>query len=368
MSRVEGFALPIDVVRPSALSIDQLSCWSALQNADPALSSPFLSPGWALAVERAQNEQRGEVRVAVLHDGVEPKGFFPVRVTGSTAMAAGAPMTDYQGLVAAPGTVLDTRELVEALGVQRLDFTHMLADQPTFGPHMRGEAVSYVMDLSAGYGGYEAERKVAGSGVLKDIDKRSRKAEREVGPIRFAAFSRSRTEFDRLFDWKRAQLKATSQTDIFDTGWTMKLMRELFTQRDPDFGGVLFTLYIGETLAAVHFHLRSRRTIHAWMIAHDAALERYSPGLILFQKIARWMDDTPFSTLDLGAGDYRFKQQLSNRHVSVAHGFVGRPSPLSLLRQAEYGLRDAAERLPLGQFSELPGKAMRRMDQWRGLR
>jgi CelD/BcsL family acetyltransferase involved in cellulose biosynthesis len=360
--------LQIDVVRPSALSVEELSVWSALQNADPALDSPFLSPGWALAVERAQNQQRGEVRVAVLHDGIEPKGFLPVRVAGLTAMAAGAPMTDYQALVAAPGTVLDTRRLVQALGVQRLDFTHMLADQPAFAPHMRGDSVSYVMDLSQGYGAYEAERRAAGSGVLKDLDKRRRKVEREAGPITFAAYSRTRSEFDRLFDWKRAQLRATGQTDIFDAGWTMKLVRELFAGRDPDFGGVLFTLHIGETLAAVHFHLRGRKTIHAWMIAHDAALERYSPGLLLFQDIARWMDDSPFSVLDLGAGDYRFKQQLANRHVSVAHGFVGRPSPLSLLRQAEYGLRGAAERLPLGRVSELPGKAMRRMDQWRGLR
>jgi CelD/BcsL family acetyltransferase involved in cellulose biosynthesis len=80
------------------------------------------------------------------------------------------------------------------------------------------------------------------------------------------------------------------------------------------------------------------------------------------------MEQTPFKVLDLGAGDYRFKQQLANRHRLVAHGFVGRPSPLSLLRSAQYGIRDAAERLPLGSLSEIPGKAMRRLDQWRGLR
>jgi CelD/BcsL family acetyltransferase involved in cellulose biosynthesis len=359
--------LQIDVVRPSDLSVDELSVWSAFQNADPALDSPFLSPGWALAVSRAQRQERGEVRVAVLRDGSDARGFMPVRITGLTAMAAGAPMTDYQGLVAAPGVTLDTRQLIQALGVQRFDFSHMLADQAAFAPHMRGDTASHVMDLSQGYGAYEAERRES-SGVLKDIDRRRRKAEREVGPIVFAAHSRSRTDFDRLFDWKREQLRATGQTDIFETGWTMKLMRELFTQRDPEFGGVLFTLHIGDSLAAAHFHLRGRRTIHAWMIAHDAALDRFSPGLILFQSIARWMDDTPFSVIDLGAGDYRFKLQLANRQVAVAHGFVGRPSPLSLLRQAQYGVREAAERLPLGQFSELPGKAMRRLDQWRGLR
>ena len=52
----------------------------------------------------------------------------------------------------------------------------------------------------------------------------------------------------------------------------------------------------------------------------------------------------------------------------MAHGFIGRPSPQTLVRSAEYGVRAAAENLPLGALSHLPGKAMRRMDLWRGLR
>jgi CelD/BcsL family acetyltransferase involved in cellulose biosynthesis len=44
------------------------------------------------------------------------------------------------------------------------------------------------------------------------------------------------------------------------------------------------------------------------------------------------------------------------------------PSPALLVRSAAYGVRAAAEALPLGKVSQLPGKAMRRMDQWRGLR
>ena len=360
--------MDIEVVRPSGLSIEDQAVWSALQDADPALDSPFLSPGWSLAVERAQYLERGEVQIAVLREAGAARGFFPARVTGFTAMAAGAPMNDYQALVAERGAQLDTRRLIEALGVHRLDFPFMLADQTAFAPHMRGHGIAYVIDLSHGYSAYAAQRQAAGAGVLKDLDKRRRKAERETGPLVFTAHSRSRTDFDRLFAWKRAQLQATGQTDIFQTNWTMRLMLDLFARRDPDFGGVLFTLHIGGELAAAHFHLRGRHTIHAWIIAHDHAFERYSPGLLLFQDIARWMDQTPFRILDLGAGDYRFKQQLANRHRMVAHGFVGRPSPLSLLRQAQYGVRDAVERLPLGRISALPGKAMRRLDQWRGLR
>jgi CelD/BcsL family acetyltransferase involved in cellulose biosynthesis len=360
--------LEIEVARPSGLSIGDQAAWSALQDSEPAFDSPFLSPGWAQAVERAQIQDRGEVLVAVLREGGAARGFFPARVTGYTAMAAGAPMNDYQALVADPEARLDTRRLIEALGVHRLDFAHMLADQPAFAPHMRGQGIAYVLDLSEGYAAYAEQRRATGSGLLKDLDKRRRKAERDLGAVVFTAHSRSRTDFDRLVAWKSAQMQATGQTDIFRTSWTQRLMRDLFARRDPDFGGVLFTLHIGGELAAAHFHLRGRHTIHAWIIAHDQAFDRYSPGLLLFQDIARWMDKTPFRILDLGAGDYRFKQQLANRHRMVAHGFVSRPSPLALLRQAQYGVRDAVERLPLGSLSALPGKAMRRLDQWRGLR
>jgi CelD/BcsL family acetyltransferase involved in cellulose biosynthesis len=90
--------------------------------------------------------------------------------------------------------------------------------------------------------------------------------------------------------------------------------------------------------------------------------------MMLFQDILRWMDDAPYSRLDLGAGDYRFKRELANQGVAVSHGFVGGPSAAAMLREAAYGLRRVAETLPLGPVSELPGKAMRRLDLLRGLR
>ena len=46
---------------------------------------------------------------------------------------------------------------------------------------------------------------------------------------------------------------------------------------------------------------------------------------------------------------------------------MGLASPAALLREAAYGVRAAMESLPLGKVSELPGKAMRRLDVIRGL-
>eukprot|EP01035_Chromulina_nebulosa_P030703 gene30703-40825_t len=64
--------------------------------------------------------------------------------------------------------------------------------------------------------------------------------------------------------------------------------------------------------------------------------------MLLFQDILRWMDDTPYSRLDLGAGTYRFKRELGNVQIGVTHGFIGAPSAAALLRETAYALRKAA--------------------------
>jgi len=371
-SKVRGTTpLKSELISPSQLSSSDIEAWTRFVGADLALDSPFLTPGWSQAVERAQRglpgvARRGGPRVAIFEGEDGARGFLPVRLRGATAMPIGAPMCDYQGLIATGPLLSDARQLLGALKVDRLDFSHILADQPAFARYLRGRDVSHGIHAPKGYAAYAADH-AARSGILKDLNKRRRKAEREIGPVRFEAHSRSTTAFEALVGWKRALMRATGQTDIFEAGWPLRLMHELFTGRDPDFGAVLFTLTFGDQLVASHLHLRSRHTIHAWMIGHDHAFDRYSPGLVLFQDILRWMDDTPFSYLDFGGGDYRFKQQFANTRRETGHGFVGRLSAATLVRSAEYALRAAAESLDLGHLSSLPGKAMRRLDLLRGL-
>lgn len=359
--------LEIEVLRPSELSAQRVARWGELQAADIVLDSPFLSPNWARAVERAQGQGAHDFRVVVASEGGRDLGFLPLRTGAITAMPVGAPMCDYQGVIAEAGAEIDPKALIRAAGVQRYDFSCMLESQSAFAPYARGRDLIHVIDLAEGYEAYEAQRKAAGSGVLKDCDKKRRKAEREVGEVRFTAVSRSRTDFDKLVAWKSHQFQTTGQTDIFKKGWTRRLIQDLFESRDPDCGATLFTLHFGDELAAVHLHMHGRRTFHAWLIAHDDAYERYSPGILLFQDILKWMDGSPYQRMDLGPGDYRYKRSLANSGQWVTYGFVGLASPAALLREAAYGVRAAMESLPLGKVSELPGKAMRRLDVIRGL-
>jgi CelD/BcsL family acetyltransferase involved in cellulose biosynthesis len=366
---IEGESqVEIDVLRPNALSPVMIGHWRQLQKRERAWDSPFLSPLWPLAVERAQGGEDRGLRVVVLSEGGRPRGYMAVRAGGVTAMAPGAPMCDYQGMVAEPGVVFDALRIAPALGVHRFDFAHMLESQWAFAPFAQGRADAWIVDLAEGYGAYAAQRRAAGVHALKDLEKKKRKAERDAGPIVFTARSPCRETFDRLFQLKSTQLRATGQTDVFAAGWPLRLAQGLYDSRESDFGGALFTLHIGGTLAAIQFHLMGERTVHAWMITHDEAFDRFSPGLLLFHEILKWMDGQPYERMDFGPGDYRFKRELSNARQGVMHGFVGVPSPATLVRGAAYGVRRAAEALPLGPVSALPGKAMRRLDLLRGLR
>ena len=358
--------MDVDVLRPQCLTPELAAQWRALQGRRRAWDSPFFAPDWACAVDQARGDEA--VRVAVVSDRGKARAFMAVCAGRLTAIAAGGAMCDYEGLVGDPGPDFDPRTLLGALKVDRYDFSHVLHDAQGFAPHRRGQDVSWIVDLPQGYEAYAAARRSAGVSALKELDRKRRKAEREIGAPVFTARSASQADFERLLALKREQYRATGQTDVLVPDWTRRLLQDLFAAGAPDSGARLFTLHIGGALAAVQFHLMGQRTIHAWMIGHETKFERYSPGLLLFQDILRWMDGEPYNRLDLGYGDYRFKRELSNLQQTLTHGFVGQPSAASLVREAAYGVRRMAEALPLGRASELPGKAMRRLDLMRGLR
>lgn len=358
--------MTIDLVPVQDLGADDIATWTRLQGDGP-LASPFLSPHWARAVARCDGPDAHKTKVAVVREGGEARAFLPARVGRVIGMPVGAPMCDYQGLVAAPGTQVEARELVGALGVQRMDFTSLVVEGPVFSDCVRGRAVSHVLDISKGYDAYAADRQAAGTDILKDTAKKRRKLEREQGEVVFTAESRNLHDYDQLVAWKRAQYAQTGQTDILACDWTQELLRGLFERDEPELRGVMFTLHAGGKLAAVHYALCTPRIAHAWFIAHDDAMQRYSPGVILINEVLRWAADRGMAELDLGPGDYRFKMSLANRQREVGHGFVGRLSCATLMRAAQYEVRKTAEALPLGRFSAMPGKAMRRLDLWRGL-
>ena len=356
----------IEVLTPQELSDSDVAAWTRLQR-DGGLESPFMSPKWVRTLARCGGPDREHLKIARLTQDGETVGFLPARVARRTAMPPGAPLCDYQGLIADPRVRCDVREVVSAFGVARFDFDKLLADQAAFRNFARGGSCSQLIDLRGGYGAYEADRRAAGSDILKDCAKKRRKLEREHGQATFTAASTAQADFDQLIAWKRGQYATTGQMDIFDAGWPLDVLEELFHSDDADYRATLFTLHVDGRLIAGHLALCTPKIAHAWFIAHDDAFGRYSPGVILFTEVIRWAAARGMAELDMGPGDYRFKLSLANRTRDVSHGFVGRPSASAFARGATYRLREMVEAMPLGPASAFPGKAMRRLDLMRSL-
>jgi CelD/BcsL family acetyltransferase involved in cellulose biosynthesis len=117
----------------------------------------------------------------------------------------------------------------------------------------------------------------------------------------------------------------------------------------------------------VLFCLRAEQALHAWFVAYDAEFREYSPGLLVFAEAIKAAAEQGYTEMDLGPGDYQFKESLANYGRPIGAGFVGRPGLSSAFKAAQFQMRALVESLPVGRAKQWPAKAMRRLDIARGL-
>jgi CelD/BcsL family acetyltransferase involved in cellulose biosynthesis len=338
----------VDVVRPSEVAEADKAQWLSLQQNSKELDSPFLSPDWAVAVETAEGpESCAKVAIFRADDG-RARAFMPLSTPYQTARPLGGAMCDYQACVAEPGFAMDIEALIQAVGVAKFDFANMLRSQTAFAPHFKGVLPAYSADLSQGFERY-AVWMGGNDGILGDLQGLRTDIEGAMGPLKYRALSRARADLDQLMAWRDEPMEP----------WAQRLIDSLFDARGCSFGGGLFTLHAGETLVAAQFYLRGQRTLHAWLSAHDRALDRFWPGLLLSAGIMRWMDDKPYETIDFGVGGAFSGRHLCNVVRNVGFGAVGHPQPASLLRSAADKLRAAAGMPAFTEIAALPVRAVR---------
>jgi CelD/BcsL family acetyltransferase involved in cellulose biosynthesis len=349
----------IKTIHPRELDEGYATLWRAHQRANPALQSPYLTPDWAWLI----GQVRDDARVCIVEDG---EGFLGAqRLSRFAAMGLGAPIADYQGVVARAGLTIPSAALCRALQVGRIDMTH--APSGLTPMTACGEDGSWLAEASGGRDLYEAALRQRRSEFVRQTDKKARKLARDHGDVEFRAASPERADFETLVEWKNAQLLRTGQPGVWTTPWVRRTLDACFDSREQRFGGTLFTIRAGARLAAAAFCLRSHRVLHLWLLAHDPAFDSYSPGVHLVRRIVGWAGDNGLREVDFGPGDYQFKRQLSTSQRTLERGVVTGGSLAGALRCTEYALRARIERLPHRRIAALPGKAMRRLDLVRAL-
>jgi CelD/BcsL family acetyltransferase involved in cellulose biosynthesis len=337
----------IDVVRPSELGPDELAHWRRIQHSHPDLASPFLSPSFAVAVERA----RGAARVAVLSDPSGIIGFFPYEQRRwGTGIALAKGLSDVQAVLVPPAATVDVREILRACRLRIWEFDHLLGHQVAL---LSGAAAglvperSPVIDLSDGFEGYQRRQRASSGSFFQSTGRKRRKLEREHGPVRLILADPDHSHLEAVLRWKSAQYRRTGRPDRFANPATRALVAELQQARDPAFSAPLTVLLAGDAVVAGHLGLRSASTLAWWFPAYDPDFGAYSPGLILLLELARAMPEDGLSLLDLGKGDESYKERLSNRQIPLLRGAAARDRHLAAAYSLQHWPRERAERLVL---------------------
>ncbi|MCP4782958.1 MAG: GNAT family N-acetyltransferase [Fuerstiella sp.] len=337
------------------LSEHQIASWIKLLPNNGVLDCPCMRPEYALFAGRVLPN----IEVAILSADGSDVGFFPFeRHTGDLGLPIGRFLSELHGVVAAKDTIWDADELIRECGLKAWQFDHLIAEQEPFQQHHSFTDDSFYMDLNDGFESYCADRKSAGSSVIKQAARKERKLEREVGPVRVAAHTTEKSAWNALAEWKSAQLLRLGYSDMFRLDWVNALLEELRPVDEDEFGPLLSTLHAGDELVAVQLGLRSPTAATSWIPTFDHDYAKYSPGLILQLKLADWAANEGIHRFDLGRGENQTKLSLASDAFDIAVGSVDHRFVRRTLTQTYYGLRNWVHASP---FKNVSLKAVRRI-------
>lgn len=313
-------SLRIHAVDASSLEGSLVERWAEIQRSDSRYASPFLTPGYTQLVARCCEG----VRVGLLEstDG-SIVGFFPFQLVAPRhAKPVGTILCDYQAVIVERGATWSASELLAGCGLDRWDFDHLLADQEEFQPFHLIRDQSPVIDLSHGFQTYALNMRKERRSQLSQAARRRRQLEREFGSVTFSPHEPDLQLLDRLLAIKAAQWSRSGWHNRFDAQWERALTQGLVYTDEPDFGGMLTVLRVGNQLAALHLGLRSSTIWHYWITAYEVAFGRYSPGLVMLAEMIKSAQSLGVKAIDLGKEDFLYKRRLMSYSVPLAEGTV----------------------------------------------
>ncbi|HUN33867.1 MAG TPA: GNAT family N-acetyltransferase [Trebonia sp.] len=330
----------VSLMHPCELGRSEIAAWHAMQRATPSLAHPFLSPEFAMAV----GHFRPGARVAVLMDGQRVCGFFPFE---KRRLGAGAPicggLTERQGVIHAPEVDWDPRELLRGCHISAWRFDNLIIDQQPFVPYHSAVVPSPTIDLSDGFEAYYEDLRARSQRFCKEIARRARKLERELGELRVVADSCDPRELRTLMAWKSEQYRQSDHVDRFEQPWLVELLEVLLATHTPQLSGLLSALYAGDHLVAAQFGLRTEALLVGWFTAYDTSLGKYSPGLIHIKGLAEEMAAAGIRAIDMGGGAKNYyKETMKSYDSLVAQGVVTSRSVLGAAHHARSSLSRTA--------------------------
>lgn len=346
------------VLTPGQLTFEQIAAWKAILAEDSSLQSPFYYPEYTQAV----GQVRDDVRVAVIQEDNIPVAFFPYQ-SGSAGLGlpVGGKLNDFQGIIGKIPDGVSIQSILKQCGLFSWAFDHVPDTQSDLGHFCSSVSASPYIDVSDGWKAYQEDRARAQSSIIRETKRKERKLARDVGNVRFEFQTEDDHVFEQLLEWKSAQRRNTKTFDVLQMDWARKVLENLRAVQTDHFRGCLSAMYAGDKLIAAHFGLISHTVMHLWFPAYNVEFSSYSPGVCLMLNMLEEADALGFKRFDLGKGDERFKQSLSNGVTNVCQGAVT-SGTLANYCNSFYGMaRNGVKQLP---FRGLLRNSKRWFDTW----
>jgi CelD/BcsL family acetyltransferase involved in cellulose biosynthesis len=350
------------LVTPQELDAGCIQRWEQLRATNSVYASPFYSPHFALAV----GEVRRDARVAIFEQDGRIVGFLPFhRVRAAIAKPIGGHFNDYHGAILEPGLLLADPGLLQSAGLDAYDFDH-LPSQLGSGLHLTDASQnSPQMDLSKGYDTCIAAKGESWKRGQRDMARKLRKMEREIGPVRLEFGCESEDLFNWHVEMRNALYCRMGLRPDYCTGWEGEVLRGLRMADSPGFRSALSIFFAGSIPVAAHFGLVSGNVLHWWFPAYDLAVQRYSPGLQLIDHIARQAAVEGISTIDFGKGDDRYKTLFADCSIPMLKGSACQQGSFAARTRAGHAtILRIAERVLPAAINAYPRKSVERL--WTG--
>jgi len=313
--------------------------WRRLRATRASLSSPYFAWDWFAAIQAA----RGDLLVLRAEIDGESLAYLPFhRSPLGRIRPAGGPVSDWHGFMAGPDFHLSASDLVGALRSRALTFPFTPADDPVLAPLGRARGASALIDMSDGYAAYSAGQSRMRPKPFRNLRARERRLRSEHPE---AILTTDDPEaLGQAIALKSAHYRRTGQPDVLARPWVRRLLRDLGQATGSELRLQVSTLRDGPRLLASHIGLREGGLLHYWLPAYDPAAHAVSPGLVLLHAIARAEDG--LSVIDLGGGDYRFKEEFANAAAEHLHARLDPVRAIATGRLATIG-RKLGRRLEL---------------------
>lgn len=284
----------IELITTDKIGPAEIKDWRRLQADDRTVGTPGLSPGWARCVGRT----RADARVAVIRDKTgRVQGFLPIQAgKAGVVEPLGASLNLGCGLVGDPQLDWNAPRWLADIGAKSFQFQGAPERQVEFARAARGSVLRLAADLQGGAAGYVTRKREDGFDVLDRRARRLGTIAAECGAPRIRLFACDGPDFSQTLYWSADAFRRPQED------WEIAALRAAFEHdADDGFRGALFTLHVGDALAAGVFFLTDRNCAQLAFYGEAPAMESFEPAAVLVADAISAFAARGVLELDLGA-------------------------------------------------------------------